>query len=33
MNYDILLLKMEFYGISGVADKLMESYLKMGIRE
>ena len=28
VNYDILLSKMKFYGISGVANKLMESYLR-----
>jgi len=28
VNYDILLLKMKFYGIVGVAHKLMESYLR-----
>jgi hypothetical protein len=28
INYDILLSKMRFYGISGVANKLMESYLR-----
>jgi len=28
VNYDILLSKMKFYGISGVAYKLMESYLR-----
>jgi hypothetical protein len=28
VNYDILLLKMEFCGISDVASKLMESYLR-----
>ena len=29
INYDLLLSKMKFYGISGVADKwLMESYLR-----
>jgi hypothetical protein len=28
VNYDILLSKMRFYGISGVANKLMESYLQ-----
>jgi hypothetical protein len=28
VNYDILLSKMEFYGISGVANNLMESYLR-----
>jgi len=28
MNYDILLSKMKFYGISGVTNKLMESYLR-----
>jgi len=28
INYDILLLKMKFYVISGVANKLMESYLR-----
>ena len=28
VNYDILLSKMEFYCISGVANKLMESYLR-----
>jgi hypothetical protein len=28
VNYDILLLKMKLYGILGVANKLMESYLR-----
>ena len=28
VNYDIFLLKMKFYGIVGVACKLMESYLR-----
>ena len=28
VNYDILLAKMKFYGITGVANKLMESYLR-----
>ena len=28
VNYDILLLKMKFYGIVGVVHKLMESYLR-----
>jgi exonuclease III len=28
VNYDVLLAKMEFYGISGKAHKLIESYLK-----
>ena len=28
VNYDILLLKMKFYGIVGVAHKLMEFYLR-----
>jgi len=28
VNYDILLLKMKFYGAVGVAQKLMESYLR-----
>ena len=28
INYDILLSKMKFYGITGVANKLMESYLR-----
>jgi hypothetical protein len=28
INYDILLSKMKFYGILGVANKLMESYLR-----
>ena len=28
VNYNILLSKMKFYGISGVANKLMESYLR-----
>jgi len=27
VNYDILLSKMKFYGITGVASRLMESYL------
>jgi hypothetical protein len=27
VNHDILLAKMEFYGISGIANKLMKSYL------
>ena len=27
VNYDILLSKMKFYGITGVANRLMESYL------
>ena len=28
VNYNILLSKMEFYGITGVSNKLMESYLR-----
>ena len=28
LNYDILLSKMKFYGITGVANRLMESYLR-----
>ena len=28
VNYDILLSKMKFYGITGVANRLMESYLR-----
>ena len=28
VNYDILLSKMKLYGITGVANKLMESYLR-----
>ena len=28
VNYDILLSKMKFYGIRGVANRLMESYLR-----
>ena len=28
VNYDILLSKIKFYGITGVANKLMESYLR-----
>ena len=28
VNHDILLAKMEFYGISGIANKLMRSYLE-----
>jgi len=28
INYDILLSKMKFYGVTGVANKLMESYLR-----
>jgi len=28
VNYDILLSEIKFYGISGVANKLMESYLR-----
>jgi hypothetical protein len=28
VNYDILLLKMKFYGIIGIANKLMEYYLR-----
>ena len=28
VNYDILLLKIKFYGIVGVAHKLMESYIR-----
>jgi hypothetical protein len=27
VNYDTLLAKLEFYGISGIAKKLMKSYL------
>jgi len=29
VNYDILLSKMKFYGITGVASRLMESYLRI----
>jgi 2C-methyl-D-erythritol 2,4-cyclodiphosphate synthase len=28
INHDILLAKLEFYGISGIANKLMSSYMK-----
>ena len=28
VNHDILLAKMEFYGITGIANKLMGSYLE-----
>ena len=28
VNHEILLAKMKFYGISGIANKLMESYLE-----
>ena len=28
VNHDILLAKLEFYGISGIANKLMRSYIK-----
>ena len=28
LNYNILLLKMKFYSITGVANRLMESYLR-----
>jgi len=30
IHYDILLKKMKFYGISGIANKLIESYLRNG---
>ena len=33
VNHDILLAKLEFYGISGTANKLLRSYIKIDLRE
>ena len=33
VNHEILLAKMKFYGISGIVNKLMRSFLEIDIRE